>query len=250
MNKPAVSRINTCHVITEETPRSGSWNMSVDEALLESASKEGKCWLRWYQWSEPTVSLGYFQSGDIPRELAGLPTVRRLSGGGAILHHHELTYAAAIPADHAFAKTPTDLYREIHGRIISVLTDYGIPAERRGTSADSSDEPFLCFLRKDANDVVVRTDKILGSAQRRRRGAVLQHGSLLLKKSNYAKGVPGLFDLGLDSAQLPNLRESMHQRVSACLGLPKSVECLSEFLMHVAVQLEQIRYKAERKVSG
>ena len=77
--------------------------MAVDEALLESAVSQDICTLRWYRWKEPTISLGYFQSNETEVQndtWKDLPRVRRLSGGGAILHHYELTYSFAIPACH------------------------------------------------------------------------------------------------------------------------------------------------------
>src|SRR5947207_4428455 len=73
--------------------------MAADEALLQSALA-GKPSLRLYGWSEPTVSLGYFQPEAVRREdprLAQLPYVRRPSGGGTLVHHHEVTYALALP---------------------------------------------------------------------------------------------------------------------------------------------------------
>ncbi|MCC7425164.1 MAG: hypothetical protein IT428_33255, partial [Planctomycetaceae bacterium] len=91
------------HVIVESHPRSGAWNMAIDEALLETAVDAEQCTLRFYRWSEPTVSLGYFQKPEEAAAdplLAGLPIVPRLSGGGAILHHHEWTYSIALPPGH------------------------------------------------------------------------------------------------------------------------------------------------------
>ena len=74
--------------------------MAVDEALLETAASLGVPTLRFYQWQEPTMSLGYFQEyADRLRHAAsaGCPTVRRASGGGAIMHDRELTYSLAVP---------------------------------------------------------------------------------------------------------------------------------------------------------
>src|SRR3954469_17858125 len=79
---------------------SGADNMARDEALLHSAADRGVASLRFYTWTEPTLSLGYFQPAAV-REgsaaLAGLPWVRRSTGGDAIVHHRELTYALALP---------------------------------------------------------------------------------------------------------------------------------------------------------
>src|SRR5712671_6762185 len=78
----------------------GPHNMAADEALLEAAAA-GRASLRFYGWSEATVSLGYFQAEALRRQdprLAGLPYVRRPSGGATLVHHHEVTYALALPA--------------------------------------------------------------------------------------------------------------------------------------------------------
>src|SRR6185295_18138238 len=83
-----------------DPPGGGAWNMAVDEALLETAATTGQATLRFYQWQEPTLSLGYFQSvADRQQHAASLdcPVVRRASGGGAILPDRELTYSVALP---------------------------------------------------------------------------------------------------------------------------------------------------------
>jgi len=186
------------YVETLSRPVSGSWNMAVDEVLLKAAVSRGECFLRWYRWSEPTVSLGHFQNLDeldAAGEFALLPRVKRLTGGGAILHHHEWTYSCLLPAGHPLARSPYELYAAVHERIIAVLAQYAIVAKLRGTALPAERETFLCFGREDPNDVVLEGHKILGSAQRRRRGAVLQHGSLLMRRSEYAPQFPGVLDL-------------------------------------------------------
>jgi lipoate-protein ligase A len=193
-----MSRLPVCRILIDPQPNSGSWNMALDEVLLETAVHEGVSIVRVYDWSEATVSLGYFQdaeAADRNPEFAKLPKVRRLSGGGAILHHHELTYSLALPATHPLAGEPRRMYEAVHERILAVLKRFGISAQMRGTDLNENDEPFLCFGRKDPRDIIYREHKILGSAQRRRRGAVLQHGSLLLKRSAYALAFPGIDDL-------------------------------------------------------
>lgn len=193
-----MSRLPVCRILIDPQPNSGSWNMALDEVLLETAVNEGFPTVRMYEWSEATVSLGYFQdaeAADQNPEIAKLPKVRRLSGGGAILHHHELTYSLALPVTHSLAAEPHRMYEVVHERILTVLKRFGISAQMRGTDLNENDTPFLCFGRKDPRDIIYRGFKILGSAQRRRRGAILQHGSLLLKRSAYAAAFPGIDDL-------------------------------------------------------
>jgi lipoyl(octanoyl) transferase len=191
--------MGTCRLVIEPEPQSGVRNMAVDEALLEAALTRGECTLRCYRWQTATVSLGYFQEAGAAATisaLAGLPVVRRLSGGGAILHHHEWTYSCTVPPDHALARNPSRIYELLHERIIDALADRGVSrAALRGSLGPGGDGAFLCFGRGDPRDVVLAGQKIVGSAQRRRRGAVLQHGSLLLRRSEYARQFPGILDL-------------------------------------------------------
>lgn len=187
-----------CRLLIEPEPHDGRWNMAYDEALLEAAATRGDVILRIYRWSEPTLSLGYFQKSlpaDLPPSLRSLPCVRRLSGGGAILHHHEWTYSCAVPKGHPFTKRAETLYEEAHRSLIHSFARHGVLSAMRGEATEVRAEPFLCFLRGDPRDVVVSGHKVVGSAQRRRRGAILQHGSVLLKVSPLAPSVPGILDL-------------------------------------------------------
>lgn len=214
------------HVILDE-PQPGVRNMAVDEALLEESLKSGTIFLRLYRWSEATVSLGYFQRPDdqqLDPRLAHLPTVRRLSGGGAILHHHELTYSCCLPPKHPLARQPSQLYEQIHAAIIAALSEQGIEIARRGRTASGPNEPFLCFLREAAPDLVVRGHKVLGSAQRRRRGAVLQHGSLLLRASEHTPEILGLCDLARHLDDSIFVTADFAERLASHLG-EKSCVC-------------------------
>lgn len=227
------------HVILDK-PQPGVWNMAVDEALLEESLQSGTIFLRLYRWSEPTVSLGYFQSeSELRRDprLANLPSVRRLSGGGAILHHHEQTYSCSLPPTHRLAQQPYRLYEEIHAVFASWLTECGVQVTARGNSFDQKDEPFLCFLRTAAPDLVVSGHKILGSAQRRRRGAVLQHGSLLLEASEYGPELLGLRELTPTFPDATTAWGTVALRLARCLGHADSIGELPESVRTKAVVL-------------
>ena len=175
--------------------------MAVDEVLLERAAEGAPPCLRFYRWSEPTLSLGYFQSvaarAEHP-ESRHVPLVRRSTGGGAILHHHELTYSWTCSTIHRSAAASRELYLAFHETARELLHPLGIQAELVTTPLLSvpGPEPFLCFQRRAEGDLVVGPHKILGSAQRRRQGALLQHGSLLLKTSDQAPQLAGLAALG------------------------------------------------------
>jgi lipoate-protein ligase A len=173
--------------------------MAVDETLLDSAASQGRPSLRFYQWSEPTLSLGYFQPVSrraLHHASIACPVVRRTTGGGAILHHHDLTYSLALPLDNRWSANATRLYHQVHAALVSALAAWGVETSLRSGSDDAAGPaPFLCFLRHAEGDVLSGQTKIAGSAQRRARGAVLQHGSVLLSRSVHAPELPGIRDL-------------------------------------------------------
>lgn len=184
--------------------------MALDEALLESAAADGAPTLRFYAWEQPTLSLGYFQAhSDRQRHAASrnCTLVRRASGGGAILHDDELTYSLTLPPDMSRRLSPERLYRTVHGALIESLSELGVTATLYGCGAaektcrrGQAAEPFLCFQRRAPGDVLVGEVKIAGSAQRRRGGAALLHGSLLLARSTAAPELDGLCELTGDES--------------------------------------------------
>lgn len=144
--------------------------------------------------------------------------VRRLTGGGAILHDHELTYSVTLPRDHALARNRDELYQVVHRSLVAVLKQWALqPQLFVAGAARPASEPFLCFERRAPGDVLAGRSKVAGSAQRRRRGAVLQHGSVLLRASDAARhlaGVSELADCSIGAGELvrrwlPNLSESL-----------------------------------------
>ena len=185
--------------------------MAADEVLFDSAAEQGIASLRFYRWDMPTLSLGYFQRCTEREAHAyshSCPVVRRSTGGGAILHDRELTYSLTLPRDNPLVANPDRMYNLVHGSLIVVLNEmFGAKSSIRVQLCESArsegPQPFLCFQRRGQNDVVLveRLDsvvgerKIAGSAQRRRRGAVLQHGSVLLAKSSFAPELPGISEL-------------------------------------------------------
>jgi len=215
--------------------------MAVDEVLLDAAVAGETCTLRCYRWERPTVSLGYFQdstsASQLP-ELRDLPIVRRLTGGGAIVHDDELTYACALPASHPLASAPRDLYTCVHRRVIDVLAEFGVAATLRGNSEVDRSREFLCFGRGDDFDVVFGGAKILGSAQRRRKGAILQHGSLLLRRSRHALKFPGILDLTKDAFDAAVLAWRLSDRIADLLSENPIPSSLSEDEVAKARRLE------------
>lgn len=174
--------------VLQEPALDGPTNMARDEALMLRVGRlESVPTLRLYQWDPPTISLGYFQKyadyEALPPPAGTLAVVRRLTGGGAILHDLELTYSLTLPANHRLlANGANRLYEMAHDAVIATLKEIEVESARCGTTDDSSPTrgPFFCFARRHCYDVLIGTNKVAGSAQRRTREAILQHGSIIL----------------------------------------------------------------------
>lgn len=231
-----------CRLLPHAT-LSGPEQMARDEALLASAAEDPDAAIvRTYGWSRPTLSLGYFQEiaeAEADPRWADVPIVRRATGGGAIWHHHDVTYSAVIPEFHPFARKPAELYTVVHGAILTVLAGLGFPVEKRGGSPDPSrTRPFLCFLDRDPADLLDRGSKVVGSAQRRRHGAVLQHGSILLQTSDRTPELPGL---GLASG-FGGAIEPLRRAIVGSLGLDPADEDLTMAEEELAARLAREVY--------
>lgn len=207
-----------------DPPLDGPTNMGRDEALLDAVGAgDSPATLRFYQWSQPTISLGYFQpyaALETSPAAGRFPVVRRTTGGGAILHDRELTYCLAVGTLHPLLRQgPTNLYRLMHDAIIEAVCALGIQARCRGcadkTGGSGCDdgreehgrtdqaEPFFCFARAHPLDIAVDTLKLAGSAQRRTPNAVLQHGSLILARTFEQQPSAAVWDhTSVDAGQL------------------------------------------------
>jgi len=233
----------------------GPTNMAIDEALLDLvAADPDAAWLRTYGWSTPTLSLGYFQrwaDADAEPRWRSAARVRRPTGGGAIWHEHELTYAIVIPSSHPLARPNTALYRAVHEAIGAVLADRDVAAVRYGDSAaadaaSAESRPFLCFADRDGEDLVAAGAKVVGSAQRRRAGAILQHGSLLLKRSATTPELPGVGDLADAPTEPRAWAVLVAERLCAALDLePAPSELPADFFGRVE-RLERAVYRDPR----
>jgi lipoate-protein ligase A len=170
--------------------------MAADEALLETAASRGVASLRFYGWTEPTVSLGYFQPAEA-RARAGLSSlswVRRPSGGAALVHHYELTYALALPPGRAWQGEQPWLPR-FHGVLAEALAELGIAVRLCGAEEERKYGEVLCFLHHTPGDLLLGSVKVAGSAQRKSHGALLQHGGILLEQSPFTPELPGIREL-------------------------------------------------------
>jgi len=210
-----------CRLI-DDGPRSGVWNMAADEYLLQSATGSNNCVLRLYQWSEPTLSLGYFQRHGDRQFHAGsrsCPLVRRSSGGGAIVHDQELTYCFVTPVQDRWFADHSELYTQFHQSIMDTLSELGVTDLQSADGSSGINSAFLCFQRNAVGDILIGTEKVVGSAQRRSKNALLQHGSILWRQSPKANELPGIADLSSTTSVLADFIKSWPKRLATQLVL-------------------------------
>ncbi|MDE0430696.1 MAG: biotin/lipoate A/B protein ligase family protein [Caldilineaceae bacterium] len=229
-------------LIIEESPRSGAANMALDEAIAEAAA-DGAVppSLRFYRWHLPTVSLGRHQkAADVDEaQLAtrGYDLVRRTTGGRAILHSDELTYSVAGPVtDPLMAGGVMDAYLRFSNALLSGLEVLGLVANKAGARTRTPrDLSAVCFEAPSAYEITAGGLKLMGSAQSRRKGYVLQHGSLPLwgditrlvdvlavspaEKERLRHQLPRLATTLAEALEVPHDSESLaFQRVAAAMA--------------------------------
>ena len=242
-----------------DLPARGSWNMALDEALLHRAAAGAPPVLRFYEWAEPTLSLGYFQRyvdrGFHPTSVS-CAVVRRATGGGAILHDQELTYSCVLPAGHPLGRRANDLYHAVHTSIVAVLAEFGLTANlvecadqsplTAGCGTRNRDtEPFLCFARRTPGDVLLDGWKIAGSAQRRHHGAALQHGSILFERSRFAPELPGIQDLASATFDRNDFASHLRNNLSRRIGIEFTHEPPSAELTAEAAAIEAFKFATD-----
>lgn len=186
----------------------GPGNMARDEVLLQTAIEHQIASIRCYGWSSATVSLGYFEAAArrfSDSRLAQLPWVRRPTGGGALVHDREVTYALALPPQSHWQAHGWIV--RIHTIIHQALMRLGARHLRLVTDMRPSGEG-LCFQKHTFGDVLCCLSKIVGSAQRKHRQALLQHGGILLARSPHTPSLPGLQELGEVSLNAAQVQEA------------------------------------------
>ncbi|HOP29661.1 MAG TPA: lipoate--protein ligase family protein [Spirochaetota bacterium] len=153
-----------------DPPMNAAVNMARDLAILEMQSlKNPVPTLRIYRWSYPSVTIGYFQKLDDSVNLEychknGISVTRRVTGGGTVLHHKELTYSFTLPVKKKIVpESVEDSFRYIIAPLIDSIKSLSLDAEYR-----------------PVNDIIINNKKISGSAQVRKKGILQQHGTLLI----------------------------------------------------------------------
>jgi lipoate-protein ligase A len=213
----------------------GPWQMAADEAMLETAAAQELASLRFYGWTQATISLGYFQphaSRLADPRLAPLPWVRRPTGGATLVHHHEVTYALALPAGPPWQSRDRPWLKRMHQIIAGAFAGLGVALRLCGDEEEMKLGDGLCFLHQTPGDLLCASAKVVGSAQRKQRGALLQHGGILLAQSMHTPALPG-----------------MHERAGLPLGSEsRVVEAVCDaFAWETGWELREVDWSAEER---
>lgn len=156
---------------------SGQENMQIDSDLLNKAieEQERETIFRLYAWSPKCISLGRNQKDDFIKGKS-IDVVKRLTGGRALLHDNEITYSCVMPAQEGISVN--DSYKQISGILINFFKTLGVELDF-GENKKISTKFDYCMLISTGADVCYQGKKIIGSAQFRKQGYILQHGSIL-----------------------------------------------------------------------
>lgn len=251
--------------------RTGAANMARDEAILTHHSRgDSPPTLRFYGWDPPAISIGYFQRmrGQVDLEACarlGVDAVRRPTGGRAVLHHHEVTYSVVVAAS-MLPGSVEDTYLAISCGLAAGLRQLGIgvemvPAQKARPSSAA------CFEAPSSYELAVDGKKLVGSAQMRSRGVILQHGSVLLDfdasqvaallrfpseqvrrrtASLLAGKAVGINQLGSGQFTFDQVAEALAQGLAGTLDLSLQPSGLTPGESKLASQLAEGKYGSER----
>jgi len=231
----------------------GAVQMEIDRRMAAATAWDGRTRIRLYRFLPPAVSLGYHQrEGDIDRAACrgrGFDIVRRPTGGRAVLHKGDLVYSITVAEKGLEEDAPLHrgVYNLVSLALVQGLRRLGVQADPAADpallAAPKGDLPRLCFSSATRHEVQVRGKKLVGSAQRRLRGVVLQHGSILAGEDHLE-----IVDVlsGVTSERRGALRDALHKR-TICLheaGYRGSLEEIREIL---AEAFEEVFAPLERR---
>jgi lipoyl(octanoyl) transferase len=170
--------MNQPWLLLQSGPCESAFNMALDEALLEAMPRLGQPVLRFYGWTEPAATFGYFQKfAEVESATLLRPLIRRPTGGGIVPHDVDWTYSLAFPAGHEWhCLRAEESYRRVHEWVRAAFT-------RLGETLDLAPDcrrtgPGQCFAGYEKSDLLWRGRKIAGAAQRRNRTGLLIQGSV------------------------------------------------------------------------
>lgn len=229
-------------MLLDATGRSGPENMAVDECLLRAAQCTGATYLRLYRWQPGTLSFGrhepalqrYDRDWIVGR---GWPVVRRPTGGRAVWHEHEITYAVAAPLDRWGSLQQS--YLAVHSLLAHALADLGVEARLADPARPPGWNGGPCFATSVGGEILAHGRKLVGSAQLREGRAFLQHGSILVdgdqdrvRSASRAPGPPPAgTTLRAELGRLPEFAEiaqAIVARATLAWGAPTAPATLPE----------------------
>jgi lipoate-protein ligase A len=228
-------------------------NMAIDEVLLSSRVPV----LRFYQWEPCAVSIGRYQDlDDIDLEYCtenSIDIVRRITGGKAVLHEMELTYSFIIDKE-MMPRSTIESYKVISSAIIQGLRTLGLNPETSSSKIKNRDNP-VCFQESSFNELTINQKKFVGSAQVRKKGKLLQHGSILTginteKHSSCFKKKPAADDLSesITYINIPEeeLKSSIKQGFSEYFNTSLNERGLYNRELAEVKELAQTKYQSMR----
>ena len=207
-----------------------SWNMALDEALLEHASSVGRPVLRLYGWNQPAATFGYFQKySEIASWTPLRPLVRRPTGGGLVPHDADWTYSLIFPPEHPWYKLRAEeSYRRAHDWISDSFRALEVQAQL----SDCCDKPApgRCFVGAEKFDVVAGGKKIAGAAQKRNKLGLLIQGSVQPPNKTTSRD---------------QWENSLLRCASLILGIAWTEFTLPQHILSRAAQLDSEKYSAD-----
>ena len=249
--------------LIDDIPRKAFFNMALDEAISESVKNRlSPPTLRLYLWSEPSVSIGYFQkTSEINVEYCegkGYPIVRRSTGGTAILHDSEITYSLSARTDiEPFRKGLLQNYMAISNALVSALRQFNLNAEISKSKNRGQRAP-LCFKTSSYGEISVNGQKIIGSAQRRYKECFLQQGTILfdlnerelIRVIRQKSGASDVSEIGTitkfdPSVTVKNLKNTLKNSFENIFNIQFALEGPTEFEMNLAGKLEAEKYSTK-----
>ena len=237
----------------------GARNMAIDQAMAEAVQRgDAPPTLRFYSWRPRALSLGYHQPLHlVDRSLArqrGIDVVRRITGGAALLHSDELTYAIAVPRRHRLVRGGVRAsYAALTQGLAAGLEALGLAPEA-GAPTHAAEEalPGLCFWSPSGHELWVAEHKMVASAQGRVHGGVLQHGSLVMSHDLDLHPLtrttapnacpPGLRDVLPQPTTIGELVQTLTQGVAERLRIAPQPGALSPAERNRSDELVKVRY--------
>lgn len=198
-------------VFQAESSASGALNMAIDEALLEWSSLPA---IRFYQWTRPSISFGYFgRFQDVAEFEPTHDLVRRWTGGGIVFHGNDLTYSLVVPtSERVRPPMSEEIYREVHAALRDALNQFHFDADI--VSQPPAGDSNACFASPVVADVMIADRKVAGAAHRRTKTGLLHQGSI--QNVDLPAGLPQTFAASLSNkVEKTSLPDSVVERASA-----------------------------------